>query len=62
MKAKSYEKPYKWMPLIHPFTQESQHMTPKMSLRRTNVVKDYNGLIEDMYNRHLGHLIEYKEK
>lgn len=57
---KNYERPFKWMPLFTPFTQENQLLTPKMSLRRPNVVKEYEELIHHMYDaHHEGHLIEY---
>jgi len=58
--VKNYERPYKWMPLFHPFTQENQQLTPKLSLRRPNVIKEYNELIQHMYDsHHEGHLINY---
>jgi hypothetical protein len=48
------------MPLFHPFTPENQLLTPKMSLRRPNVAKEYDELIRHMYDaHHAGHLIEY---
>ena len=50
--VKHYERPAKWMPLFHPFTQENQQLTPKMSLRRPNVVKEYSALIDQMYDAH----------
>ncbi len=59
-RAKAYERPLAWMPLVEPFTQENQQMTPKLSLRRNNIMKVYESLIESMYNTHAGHRIHYK--
>ena len=47
---KSYERPQKWLPIMEPFSQENQMLTPKMSLRRNNVLKAYESLIDDMYS------------
>lgn len=57
--VKSYERPMAWAALTQPFTQENQQMTPKLSLRRNNVVKAYETLIADIYANKLGNKIEY---
>ena len=46
---KSYERPSKFILLSEPFSQENQMLTPKMSLRRNNVMGAYKGLIDSMY-------------
>ena len=56
---KTYEKPLRWQPLAQPFSNENHMLTPKMSLRRTNVVKAYMPLLEGMYDSNQGHPIVY---
>jgi long-chain acyl-CoA synthetase len=46
---KSYERPLRWAAIFEPFSQENQMLTPKMSLRRNNVVKAYKDLIDELY-------------
>lgn len=46
---KGFEKPLKWIYSLEPFTQENQYLTPKMSLRRNNILKDFMPKIEKMY-------------
>eukprot|EP00604_Paraphysomonas_vestita_P000988 CAMPEP_0174819148 /NCGR_PEP_ID=MMETSP1107-20130205/2198_1 /TAXON_ID=36770 /ORGANISM="Paraphysomonas vestita, Strain GFlagA" /LENGTH=397 /DNA_ID=CAMNT_0016032091 /DNA_START=767 /DNA_END=1960 /DNA_ORIENTATION=- len=46
---KSFERIHRWMPIIEPFSQENQLMTPKMSLRRNVIFKKYEKDIEEMY-------------
>lgn len=53
--TKSYERPYRWQPLASPFTAENQMLTPKMSLRRNNVIKIYESLIEEVYDGSKGY-------
>jgi hypothetical protein len=36
---KNFEKPIKWIYTFEAFTQENQFLTPKMSLRRNNILK-----------------------
>jgi hypothetical protein len=36
---KGYEKIHRWCPVLEPFSQENQLMTPKMSLRRNLIFK-----------------------
>jgi long-chain acyl-CoA synthetase len=52
---KNYERPMKWVALTEPFSQENQMATPKMSLRRNNIMKAYSHFIDDMYADKAGH-------
>ncbi len=47
---KGYEKPKKWALLEEEFTVENDMMTPKMSLKRRNIIKTYKDLIESLYS------------
>ena len=51
---KNFEAPRVWMYLEEPFTAENQMLTPKMSLRRKNVLEMYMPLINDMYAGNAG--------
>jgi hypothetical protein len=46
---KSYERPTKWAGLIEAFSQDNQMLTPKMSLRRNNVLKEYKGIVDSLF-------------
>jgi long-chain acyl-CoA synthetase len=55
---KAYEKPRKFYllnPLTDSFTQENQLLTPKMSLRRSNIVKAHLTLLNEIYDDKKGH-------
>ena len=54
---RTYEKPQKWVPMTELFTPDNQMLTPKMSIRRNNVLKRYQGLIDDMYANRTGHSV-----
>lgn len=54
---RSYEKPQKWVAMTELFTPDNQMLTPKMSIRRNNVLKRYQGLIDDMYTDKTGHRV-----
>eukprot|EP00602_Paraphysomonas_sp_CaronLab_P006947 CAMPEP_0185024962 /NCGR_PEP_ID=MMETSP1103-20130426/8109_1 /TAXON_ID=36769 /ORGANISM="Paraphysomonas bandaiensis, Strain Caron Lab Isolate" /LENGTH=588 /DNA_ID=CAMNT_0027558063 /DNA_START=257 /DNA_END=2023 /DNA_ORIENTATION=+ len=57
---KGYERVKRWAPVIEPFTQENNMLTPKMSLRRNNIVKAYQGLLDDMYSESTGtHAVQH---
>lgn len=47
---KGYELPKKWALLTEDFTVENDLMTPKMSIKRNNVMKKYQGLMDSLYN------------
>ena len=51
---KSYERPSRFMLLSELFSQENQMLTPKMSLRRNNVLAVYKNLVDGMYSQKLG--------
>ena len=51
---KSYERPSKFVLLSELFSQENQMLTPKMSLRRNNILGVYKGLIDGMYSNTIG--------
>ena len=46
---KGYEKPKKWALLSEEFTSENDLLTPKMSVKRRNVVKRYQSVIDALY-------------
>jgi long-chain acyl-CoA synthetase len=52
---KNYEKPGAWTAILHPFSQENQQLTPKMSLRRNNILSAYQPLIDAIYKGEQGH-------
>lgn len=47
---KGYELPKKWALLVEDFTVANDLMTPKMSIKRNNVMKKYQALIDSLYN------------
>ena len=47
---KSFERPSKWIYTLEPFTQENQFLTPKMSLRRNNILKVFMPQIDALYD------------
>lgn len=52
--VKGYERPAVWAPLKEGFTPENNMLTPKMSIRRNNVVKAYMPIIDGMYTGEQG--------
>ena len=48
---KSFERPGKWTYTLAAFSQENQFLTPKMSLRRNNILKAYKSRLDDLYNK-----------
>lgn len=46
---KNFERPSKWVYTLEPFSQENQMLTPKMSMRRNNILAAYLPLIEKAY-------------
>ena len=55
---KSYERPTRWLPIVHAFSQENQMLTPKMSLRRTVVTATYKAQLDALYQGE-GHTVRY---
>jgi long-chain acyl-CoA synthetase len=47
---KSFERPSRFDIILEPFSQENQMMTPKMSVRRQNVLRAYQDKIDGMYS------------
>ena len=47
---KNFERPSKWVYTLDAFTQDNQMLTPKMSMRRNNILGVYLPLIEHAYN------------
>mmetsp|Transcript_20441 Transcript_20441/g.49157 ORF Transcript_20441/g.49157 Transcript_20441/m.49157 type:complete len:132 (-) Transcript_20441:118-513(-) len=47
-KLKKYEVPQSWA-FVAPFTAANNMLTPKMSIRRKNVIKSYEDIIGHMY-------------
>lgn len=58
--VKSYERPSAWLPLAQAFSPENEMLTPKLSLRRPNVLKVHQGSIDAMYAGHVGHQVNYE--
>jgi long-chain acyl-CoA synthetase len=54
---KNYEKPHRFDFLSAPFSQDNEMLTPKMSIRRNNIIKAYNDKIEGMYQKTSGYEI-----
>ena len=51
---KSYERPGAWTAILHPFSPENHLLTPKMSLRRQNILAKYQPTIEALYEGSIG--------
>ena len=47
---KNFERPSRWVHTLEPFTQDNQMLTPKMSMRRNNILGVYLPLIEKTYD------------
>lgn len=56
---KTYERPTVWLPVLHPFSQENQQLTPKMSLRRAGILSVYKTDIDSMYSGDAGNKVIY---
>jgi len=50
---KSYEKPLKWDYELELFSLENNFLTPKLSLRRNNVMKVYGAKVLALYNENM---------
>eukprot|EP00595_Chromulina_sp_UTEXLB2642_P000701 CAMPEP_0196761274 /NCGR_PEP_ID=MMETSP1095-20130614/429_1 /TAXON_ID=96789 ORGANISM="Chromulina nebulosa, Strain UTEXLB2642" /NCGR_SAMPLE_ID=MMETSP1095 /ASSEMBLY_ACC=CAM_ASM_000446 /LENGTH=537 /DNA_ID=CAMNT_0042110559 /DNA_START=460 /DNA_END=2073 /DNA_ORIENTATION=+ len=46
---KSYERPLAFAIISEPFSQDNQMLTPKMSLRRNNILKTYESIVDGLY-------------
>lgn len=47
---KGYERVKKYFPILEPFSQENHMLTPKLSLRRNNVMQTYGHTVKAMYS------------
>ena len=56
---KSFERPAIWQPLVHPFSQENQMLTPKMSLRRAVITAAFQDKLDALYAGK-GHRVNYR--
>jgi len=54
-----FARPALWAPLLHPFTQENQQLTPKMSLRRTGILTAHQATLDRLYAGQTGFKISY---
>lgn len=52
---KNYERPLRWGFITEPFTQENGLLTPKMSIRRNQVISVYSDLVEDIFSGQRGY-------
>lgn len=53
---KAFERPRGWVATLEPFTPDNFMLTPKMSLRRNNVLAAYLTLINELYDGKVGTL------
>jgi long-chain acyl-CoA synthetase len=56
--VKGFERPTQWLPIAHPFSQENQMLTPKLSLRRVNIVAAYKAAVDALYAQQ-GNRVQY---
>ena len=47
---KNFERPSKWVFTLEAFSQDNQMLTPKMLMRRNNILAKYLPLIESAYD------------
>lgn len=61
---KSFERVAQWAPVVEPFSQQNNMITPKMSMKRNVIVKEYGHLIEGMYTpgSGVGFTVMYQKK
>lgn len=62
---KSFERPVRFDIIEEPFTQENAMLTPKLSVRRPNVLRAYQDKLDKMYQNAGGYMLRvpasYKE-
>jgi len=58
--VKSYERPSAWLAIAQAFSPENEMLTPKLSLRRPNVLKVHQDSIDAMYAGRIGHQVNYE--
>lgn len=49
--VKHFERPKKWMFTMKAFSQENQFLTPKLSLRRNNILNSYKSQLDNLYHQ-----------
>ena len=54
---KSFERPVRFDIIEEPFSQENSMLTPKLSVRRQNVLKAYQDKIDHMYRNGGGYVL-----
>ena len=47
---KKYEQPKKWLLIHEPFSADNEMLTPKLSVRKPNVVKAYRAGLDALYD------------
>jgi long-chain acyl-CoA synthetase len=57
---KNFERPRAFVLIHDPFTPDNHLLTPKMSLRRKNIMGVYGDLIEKLYKGEAGVKVENK--
>lgn len=48
---KAYERPKRWTPLGEAFSADNQMLTPKLSMRRNNILAVHQKSIDSMYDQ-----------
>lgn len=61
---KNFERVVRWAPVVEPFSQANNMLTPKMSMKRNVIVKEYGGVIEALYADApgAGHTVLYQKR
>jgi long-chain acyl-CoA synthetase len=57
---KNFERPRMFSLIHEPFTPDNQLLTPKMSLRRKNIMAVYGTLIEALYKGEAGVKVQHE--
>ena len=61
---KSFERVVQWAPIVDPFSQMNNMLTPKMSMKRNIITKAYEETIEGLYTdgSEVGYTVMYQKK
>ena len=61
---KNFERVLQWAPLVEPFSQQNNMLTPKMSMKRNIIVNHYNDIIEGLHTpgSNVGYFVKYQQK
>ena len=49
--VKKYEQPKAWLLVAEPFSAANQMLTPKLSIRKPNVIKAYQKQLDALYEK-----------